>query len=74
MEIERSKLKKSQRKSKEPKEVKEQVVTKKALTVQDGNESELTGIAIYFLRTSTKRTLGLVYIMLYVFLFKIYSF
>lgn len=37
---------------------KEQTVTKRVLTVQDGNESALTGVGIFFLRTSTKRTLG----------------
>ncbi len=33
-------------------------VTKKVLTVQDGTEAALNGICIYFIRTSTKRTLG----------------
>ncbi len=33
-------------------------VTKKVLTVQDGTEEGLTGVGIYFIRTSTKRTLG----------------
>ena len=31
---------------------------KKVLTVEDGRGKELTGIGIYFLRTSAKRTLG----------------
>ena len=31
---------------------------KKILTVEDGTETPLTGVAIYLLRTSTKRTLG----------------
>ncbi|XP_059081897.1 dynein axonemal heavy chain 5-like [Tigriopus californicus] len=46
------------RKGKEPKEAKEQVITKKILAVQDGTELGLTGIGIYFIRTSSKRTLG----------------
>lgn len=35
-----------------------QTVTRRALTVQDGTAAGLTGTAIYFIRTSTKRTLG----------------
>jgi len=31
---------------------------KKVLTVEDGLETPLTGVAIFLLRTSTKRTLG----------------
>jgi hypothetical protein len=34
------------------------IPVKKVLTVEDGLESQLTGVAIYLLRTSTKRTLG----------------
>ena len=53
-----SKSKKGHRKSKEPKEAKDQIVTRKVLTVQDGTAHALTGLGIYFIRTSTKRTLG----------------
>ena len=42
-------------KSKEP-----AVAAKKVLTVEDGTDTPLTGVAIYLLRTSTKRTLGYV--------------
>jgi hypothetical protein len=35
-----------------------EVITRKVLTVQDGTEAPLDGIGIYFIRTSTKRTLG----------------
>ena len=31
---------------------------KKILTVEEGHDTPLTGIGIYLLRTSTKRTLG----------------
>ena len=34
------------------------VAAKKILTVEDGTDTPLTGVAIYLLRTSTKRTLG----------------
>jgi hypothetical protein len=34
------------------------IPVKKVLTVEDGLENQLTGVAIYLLRTSTKRTLG----------------
>jgi DNA polymerase II large subunit len=33
---------------------------KMSLTIQDGTDLPLTGVGIYFLRTSTKRTLGYV--------------
>ena len=54
------KKKKSKRKTgKDAKESKE-VPTKKILVVEDGTNLPLTGIGIYFIRTSTKRTLGYV--------------
>ena len=31
---------------------------RKVLTVEDGTDAPLTGVAIFLLRTSTKRTLG----------------
>ena len=31
---------------------------RKVLTVEDGTDTPLTGVAIFLLRTSTKRTLG----------------
>ena len=34
------------------------IPVKRVLTVEDGLENPLTGVAIYLLRTSTKRTLG----------------
>ena len=34
------------------------VAAKKVLSVEDGTDAPLTGVAIYLLRTSTKRTLG----------------
>ena len=34
------------------------VASKKVLSVEDGTDTPLTGVAIYLLRTSTKRTLG----------------
>ena len=36
----------------------DKVAVKKVLTVEDGTDTPLTGVAIYLLRTSTKRTLG----------------
>lgn len=61
--MEKTKVKKTQvRKSKDQRErdlkEQQQTVTRKVLTVQDGKENPLTGIGIYFIRTSTKRTLG----------------
>ena len=37
---------------------KELTPLRKVLTVEEGNDTPLTGIGIYLLRTSTKRTLG----------------
>jgi hypothetical protein len=37
---------------------KEIVPVRKILTVEEGHDTPLTGIGIYLLRTSTKRTLG----------------
>ena len=37
---------------------KEVMPVKKVLTVEEGHDTPLTGIGIYLLRTSTKRTLG----------------
>ena len=56
--VEKSKTKKGQRKGNTSMKEKEQTVCKKVLTVQDGTELPLTGIGIYFIRTSSKRTLG----------------
>ena len=41
-----------------PKGEKEYTPVKKVLTVEEGHDTPLTGIGIYLLRTSTKRTLG----------------
>ena len=47
---------KSKRRGEKAKEV--PATLKKVLTVEDGTETPLTGVAIFLLRTSTKRTLG----------------
>ena len=47
---------KSKRRGEKSKEAPQSV--KKVLTVEDGTDTPLTGVAIFLLRTSTKRTLG----------------
>ena len=55
------KKKKSKRKTgKDAAKESKEVPTKKILVVEDGTNLPLTGIGIYFIRTSTKRTLGYV--------------
>lgn len=47
---------KTKRRGEKSKEAPQSV--KKVLTVEDGTDTPLTGVAIFLLRTSTKRTLG----------------
>ena len=54
-DVDKSKSK-SKRRGEKSKEVPQSV--KKVLTVEDGTDAPLTGVAIFLLRTSTKRTLG----------------
>lgn len=55
-DLEKYKSKSKRRGGEKIKEIPQTV--KKVLTVEDGTDAPLTGVAIYLLRTSTKRTLG----------------
>ena len=60
-ELDKARLQKTSKVSRHAKDVKidhSVIPVTKVLTVEDGLENPLTGVAIYLLRTSTKRTLG----------------